>query len=219
MGGIQMRKPIYKRWWFWAIVIIVAIAAFSTGGDDNDNVGQAPDTTQNAKEPAPAPAPAEEPDIWTKAGMYKVGTDIEAGEYMLLSNGGTSAYFQVSKDSSGSLESIITNDNFEGSRYITVSDGQYFELRNGKLAPIEEAPVQKPEDGVYKPGMYKVGRDIEPGEYKVRPQAGALAYYEVSKDSSGSLTSIVTNDNIENEKYITISEGQYIKLNSCELSK
>jgi len=212
-----MKKSIFKRWWFWLIIIIVFIVAIGSTGGDNTDVGQTPGINPSTNEPAPPPA--QEADIWSKAGMYKVGTDVTAGEYMLMSSTGITAYFQVSKDSSGSLESIITNDNFEGSRYVTLVNDQYFELRNAKYVSIDKAPVQKPDNGVYGPGMYKVGRDIEQGEYKVKPQAGALAYFEVTKDSTGSLTSIVTNDNTEAEKYITIGAGQYIKLNNCQLEK
>jgi len=43
------------------------------------------------------------------------------------------------------------------------------------------------------------------------------SYAEVSKDSKGTFESIVSNDNFDNEKYITISQGQYIKLVSCHI--
>jgi hypothetical protein len=211
-----LKKSIFKRWWFWLIVIVEVIIAISSGGGNNNNTAANPKSTQNAANVTPTPAPKEK-DIWTKAGMYKVGKDILAGEYLLMADSSVPAYFQVSKDSTGSLNSIITNDNFEGSRYITLVNDQYFELRNAKFATIDKAPIQAPKDGVYGPGMYKIGRDIEPGEYKVKPQAGAMAYFEVAKDSKGSLDSIVTNDNFDTEKYVTIKENQYIKLNSCQL--
>lgn len=209
-----MKKSIFKRWWFWLIIIVVVIIAISSSGGNNDNTAKTPEATQKTGEPTPA---AKEEDIWIKGGMYKVGTDITAGEYLLMSEGLVPAYFQVSKDSTGSLESIISNDNFEGSRYVTLVNDQYFEVRGAKFVSIDKAPVQEPKNGVYGPGMYKVGRDIEPGEYKLKPQAGAMAYFEVAKDSKNSLTSIVSNDNFETEKYITIAAGQYIKLNGCQL--
>lgn len=176
------------------------------------------DTNQT---PAPSAPPAgqeekEAEDNYIKAGMYKVGTDVTAGEYILYSDGST-AYFQVSKDSTGSLESIITNDNFQGTRYVTVKDGQYIELRGSKMLPVSQAPVQNPQNGKYVEGMYKVGRDIKAGEYKVVAEGG-MAYYEVASNSGGGIESIVSNDNFEGEKYITIKDGQYIKLNGCSIA-
>lgn len=208
-----MKKSLFKRWWFWLIIIVVVIIAINSSGGNNNNTTKTPEGTQKTGEPTPAV----KEDIWIKGGMYKVGTDITAGEYLLMSDGFVPAYFQVSKDSTGSLESIISNDNFEGSRYVTLVNDQYFEVRGAKFVSIDKAPVQEPKNGVYGPGMYKVGRDIEPGEYKLKPQAGAMAYFEVAKDSKNSLTSIISNDNFETEKYITISAGQYIKLNGCQL--
>jgi hypothetical protein len=151
-----------------------------------------------------------------KPGMYKVGMDIQAGEYVLFANSGLPAYFQVSSDSSGTLDSIITNDNFNGNRYITVVNGQYIEFTKAKMFPVNKAPVLQPVDGKYLEGMYKVGRDIIAGEYKVVSDGGT-SYLEVASDSSGALESIVTNDNFTGEKYITIQDGQYIKLSRCHI--
>lgn len=220
-----MKKSIFKRWWFWLIVVIVVFAVIGSMGGGGNNTATTPGgttTTPGGTQPTPnttQPAPAAQTDIWDKAGMYKVGTDIPEGEYLLVADSFVPAYFQVTKDSSGSLESIISNDNFEGSRYVTVLAGQYFEVKNAKFTPADKAPVQEAKNGVYEPGMYKVGRDIQAGEYKLKAEAGTMAYFEVSKDSTNSLNSIVANDNFEGEKYVTIAAGQYIKINGCQLSK
>lgn len=216
-----MKKSIFRRWWFWLIVIIVIFGAIgSSGGNDNSttNSTEVSVPAQTNSESAPAPVPKEK-DIWTKAGMYKVGNDITAGEYLIVSDSFIPAYYQVSKDSTGTLDSIISNDNFTGSRYITLADGQYLELRSAKFVSIDKAPIQEPKDGAYQPGMYKVGRDIAAGEYKAIPDANSMAYLEVSKDSKGAMTSIISNDNFDAEKYVTIKDGQYIKINGCKLVK
>jgi hypothetical protein len=56
--------------------------------------------------------------------MYRVGIDIPAGEYKLISDEEYSAYVCVYGSSSVSKD-IVTNDNFENSKYITVKDGEY----------------------------------------------------------------------------------------------
>ncbi|WP_291568904.1 MULTISPECIES: hypothetical protein [unclassified Clostridium] len=76
-----------------------------------------------------------------------------------------------------------------------------------EMYPFDKAPSLKPEDRVYKDGMYKVGVHIPAGEYKVVP-SNDMAYIEVIKDSTGILDSIITNDNLDAEKYITIEDGQ-----------
>jgi len=226
-----VKKSIFKRWWFWAIAVIVVIAATSGGNKDTDDT-KSPGTAQNqttnnntAKAQTTAPVETREEtktadeNASYKEGMYKIGVDLAAGEYILISDGLLPAYYQVSSDSSGSLESIVSNDNFNGNRYITVKEGHYLEIRGAKGYALDKAPSLKPADGKYGEGMYKVGRDIDAGEYKVTPEEGAISsYLEVAKNSSGALDSIVSNDNFQAEKYITIKDGQYIKLVGCYIN-
>jgi hypothetical protein len=156
------------------------------------------------------------PIKWFKAGTYKVGKDIKVGEYFIQStNNSLGAYFQVSKDSTGKLTSITTNDNFKGNRYITLVSGQYFKVTNGRFAVASSVPKLAAVKGKYLEGMYKVGRDLPAGEYKVTPSSKIGSYYEVSKDSKGSLTSIVANEIIKSDTYLSVSNGQYVKFIGC----
>lgn len=36
--GAKNKKPIFKRWWFWAVIVIIAVTAFS-GGEADDPAG------------------------------------------------------------------------------------------------------------------------------------------------------------------------------------
>lgn len=64
--------------------------------------------------------------------------------------------------------------------------------------------------------MHKVGSDIPAGEYKIIPE-GSMSYKEVSKDSTHSLHSIISNDILQGEGYATISNGQYLKLTGAKI--
>lgn len=223
-------KSIFKKWWFWLIAIVIVVIIFSNIGNpggtptptDQTQIGintPSPGNQQQTGTPTPPATPtATAKDDMIKAGMYKVGPDIPAGEYLIFANNNTLSYYQVTKDSSGTLESIISNDNFSGTRYITVSDGQYIETREATMYPIDKAPTLSAEDNKYPEGMYKVGRDIAAGEYKAVPSGAAGSYVEVAKDSKGLIESIVSNDNFTTEKYVTIADGQYIKLVGCYLT-
>lgn len=153
----------------------------------------------------------EEQDITTyKPGTYIVGDDMPAGEYKIFTD--SMGYVEVSKDSSGEMDSIITNDNFSTFIYLTIEDGQYLKLQMSEAIPADEAPAYDADDG-YGSGMYKVGVDIPSGEYNIiSDNDDTMAYIEVSKDSTGSMESIVTNDNFEGNKYVTVEEGQYLTL-------
>lgn len=150
-------------------------------------------------------------------GSYKVGTDLKEGLYLAISEGGFS-YLEVAKDSTGEFDSIISNDNFSTNRYIYLSDGQYLKLQRAQLVKPEENQLDMDNASNLKDGMYKVGLDIDAGEYKVKATGGS-GYVEVCKDATGTFNSIVSNDNFEGEKYITVKEGQYLKLSGAELLK
>ena len=62
------------------------------------------------------------------SGTYKVGADIPAGEYKLtVADDNDKGYWEV-KNSSADDAEIVDNDNFEGSTYLTVTDGQHLKL-------------------------------------------------------------------------------------------
>lgn len=150
---------------------------------------------------------------WKKAGMYKVGAEIPAGEYVIQPQG-DAAYYEVSTDSSGSMNSIIANDLLAGcSVYVSVRDGQYLTVRSAKFTAAEtyEARPASP----IKQGMYRVGRDISAGEYKVTSN-GMATYCAVQKDSYNTIGSILTNDALfEGAKYVTVRDGQYLLIKDC----
>jgi len=67
------------------------------------------------------------------SGTFRVGIDIPAGEYKLINEGEDySGYYCVYNDSEPDTR-IVSNDNFEGQTYITVSDGQYLLLSRCKI--------------------------------------------------------------------------------------
>lgn len=201
------------KWIGIAIVGLIVLGAIGSIFDGDPATTPTPTSTTATNS---SPQQETKNDNFIKSGMYKIGTDIPAGEYLIYSEG--ISYYQVTKDSTGSLESIISNDNFSGTRYVTVSDGQYLEFRNAKMISAAKAEPQKPTGNEYLEGMYKVGKDIPAGEYKA-VSTGGTAYIEVAANSKGNIESIVSNDNFEGEKYISVKDGQYLKLNGCKLIK
>lgn len=152
-------------------------------------------------------------------GMYKVGSDLPAGEYVLLPASEFSAYYEVNSTSSGNLEDIIDNDNFDGRRYLTVADGQYLTIQRCSMVPLNKAPAVDTSSGVVPEGMYRVGIDIPAGEYKLHNNSDFDGYYEVRSSSIAEegFDSIITNDNFSGDVYVTVENGQYLVVNRAEL--
>ncbi|BBB91085.1 MAG TPA: hypothetical protein PKA28_10995 [Methylomusa anaerophila] len=81
--------------------------------------------------------------------------------------------------------------------------------------PAQQKAPEKPVVKTYKSGQYKVGTDIPAGEYVA--MAKGQAYIELAKDAKGTLDSILANDIFINRSIITVSDGQFIKAQNCEL--
>lgn len=149
-----------------------------------------------------------------KAGQYKVGADLPAGEYVVVSKG--EGYVEVASDSSGKFESILVNDMFANRSIITVSDGEYLKVQNGTIYAMADAPKVEPKEGMLPQGMYLVGKDLPGGEYKVIAKRDG-SYVEVSASSRHTLGDIISNNLFSGEQYITVQDGQYLKLFGAEL--
>lgn len=156
-------------------------------------------------------------DATFSAGTYIVGNTMPAGEYKVTATSGM-GYIEVSRDSTGSLESIVANDNITTFTYITVVDGQYFKLQGCKAISVDIATPYSVTNGKYKDGTYKVGIDIPAGEYNIQCDAGATGYVEVSSDSTHLLNSIVTNDIVQGNTFQSVQNGQYLKLSGVYIT-
>ncbi|WP_195990175.1 hypothetical protein [Clostridium sp. D53t1_180928_C8] len=220
----KAKKPIWKKWWVWvlAVIIVGAIGSAGDGDDSSKSVAVQEESVANTENSSKDTSNVvetneEKKDIKIKAGTYKIGTDLPAGEYLFFAKG--IGYIEVTSDSTGSLDSIITNDNVKGHKYITVNDGEYLKIRSGEFYAVADAPSVVPEDGIYKDGTYIVGKDIPAGEYKVTLTSSiGMGYIEVSSDSRGTFDSIITNDNLMEDSYITVEDGQYLKLSGAEIN-
>lgn len=142
-------------------------------------------------------------------GMYKVGTDIPSGEYVIYADSGK-GYYCVSSDANGS--DIVMNDNFTYNAIITVNDGEYLDLSKCHAIPISE----NPDVDVSGEGTFLVGRHIPAGEYKLvtTSEHGYYCIYSSSRNSD-----IVANDNFDGQTYVSVSDGQYLVLSRCKFEE
>ena len=141
-------------------------------------------------------------------GHYKVGTDIPAGEYIIIGSG----YFCVSSDSND--ENIIFNDNFKNNSIITLNEGEYFRLSRGTAYPFDMYTQANALDTSLSGGMYKIGTHLPSGEYCL--QADGNGYYCIYSDSRHD--DIVNNENFTGSTYVTVSDGQYLLLSNCHIA-
>ncbi len=145
-----------------------------------------------------------------RASTYKVGSDIPAGTYVFFADTGF-GYLEIDKDSKGSLDSIVYNENISSFDIAEVKDGQYLKTMGCYALPLSEFPyLDTTGDGVF-----LIGTHLPAGEYKLSATGSMEAYYEVDSIATPSVFDIVTNDLFSGSTYITVQDGQYLKLRNC----
>lgn len=172
--------------------------------------------TKAPTSPPETQAPTEPPEKGTvdnpyRAGMYKVGTDLPAGEYLFFSTGSSRAYVCASTDSN--QDDILENENFNGTFFMTVSEGQYLEAKRCNFIKASEGTVKISEDGSFGEGTYRVGIDIPAGEYRLTSDEDR-AYWCLYPNSRIPFD-IYDNDNFEGSTFVTVRDGQYLYITRC----
>ena len=226
-----MKEKKEKKPWsrkkkvFIGIIVLILLFAFLGGGSSDepaepkqtDPISSETVSEESANETS-EPVTETEPEPQStkyKASTYKVGVDIPAGEYVVFQDG-FMGYWEIAKDSEGTLDSILANENIAYNSIVTLQDGLYFKMTGCYAVPL----VENPSVDTSGSGMFKVGTHINAGEYKVEVDENSslgYGYVEVSANSSNTLDAIISNDNFEGSKYITVSDGQYLKLYGCHI--
>jgi len=194
------------------IIIVIAIIANIADGSNNSEISPSSGTTANSNNQTSTTA------SFIKAGMYKVGSEVAAGEYVVECTGNP-GYFQISLDSSGEFDSIIVNDNLSRGEfgYVIVQSGDYIQLQNCRMYISTDKTIQPADLNKIPSSTYKIGKDLPAGEYKLTVKRQP-AYWERSKNPRDSVFGIIANDNIENSAYVKVSNGEYFKITGIEAS-
>lgn len=153
-------------------------------------------------------------------GTFIVGQDLEPGRYLLGKNEGEfMGSYEITTDTTGDFESNVDSNAFENFTYIEVKEGQYVHLDKCTLYKVEEIkPYIHIEDlSELTNGMFVVGEDIKPGEYKLEAINGDQGWYCLYNNLAGGYKNgpdLQDADSFSGSKLITLKEGQYLKLDS-----
>lgn len=193
MEGLAKRK-YYKKWWFWGIgLVIIAVSMITpparTFMEKTDKTG-----------PITPPAALE-------SGTYQIGTDITAGEYAII----TDKNAIVKTYEFNGLVNINYLDITGTERIIvTLIKNQYLQInaQSCMIYPINEAAKTEIKDNNLTPGMYKVGRDIPAGKYKMYNYTFAwISYY-----SDSTYKNKIFDDYSSRSIELNLTDGQIIQV-------
>ena len=159
------------------------------------------------------------------SGNYECGKDIPEGEYIVVSSGSDGYgdfYFGVYTQSDCSDDSELYGGWYQGNMYVSLKEGQFIHFSHSVLYDPELNNIEL--SGNQYGGMYKVGKDIEPGIYYIRSsddQYGCeyTIYSSINSvipiEKESSYCDLSDSDSVK----VELSEGEYIKLKFSSLEK
>lgn len=149
------------------------------------------------------------------AGTYTVGTNIPAGEYVLLTDQlSADGQYIIYKDSSEDADYIDFNV-FSYNAIIRLDDGQVLELQKCAASPIDEVSQI---DHFYGQ-MYKIGYHIPAGTYQLKAldsDSYGVAYVLSYPSDNSDVVEDYTY--VEDTAAVMVRDGQYLQLTDCILS-
>ena len=178
---------------------LAGAAAFPSAAEDTG--------TSIAEEAAAAAFPAQT----YAADSYVIGQDMPAGEYAIFtsddSTDSTYSYCSLTLYKDESDERRIAELRFQHHGLITLYNGQHLVLSDGWAIAAEEADILP---GVS--GMYKVGRDMEPGTYQLTALTSEGGSWALYNDVRYYYDYIDGYGRFVDPTVITVEEGQYLEL-------
>jgi hypothetical protein len=154
-------------------------------------------------------------DIYQGGASWIVGENLKAGEYILLSETPQDeARVYVSSDKEG--KDVLFDIKFKNSFYVVLQDGQKISMKSCISFPSDQYAPQESSDGKFINGMYKVGKDIDPGQYTVTPDGDGAKYTVYVKPGE---TVKSEKDSLSENETVDLAAGDYIFLYNCSLTK
>ena len=156
-------------------------------------------------------------------GNYIKG-DITPGEYAFVKIDGSGSYYSE-EDAAGN---IVDNENFDSFGYVKVHGVGNLETR-GVLISVSAFErlnvtgakqiyeILNNQTDYNQGGYYKVGADIEPGQY-VLESIGGRGYYAIMSGPVSN-SDIIKNDNFNGRASVSLKSGQYLDLSRSTFTK
>ena len=144
-------------------------------------------------------------------GSYVVGEDILPGEYAVFTDdtSGQNTYstctITLYKDDTD--ERRIGTLRFQHHGLVTLYKGQHLVITKGYAVEADRAGIT-----LGTAGMYKAGRDMEPGTYRITPLTSGSGYYALYHDVRYYYDYIDEYAALFEPVTVNIAEGQYLEL-------
>lgn len=171
----KIKKPVYKKVWFWVVLIVVIIIISASGNKSNTTTSSTTAATQTSQA-ATVPDVKKERVVSGEAktlntGDFVVGQDIKAGLYDVTPASGESGNFFTS----GGTNEILGGQYGVAKVRTKLNNNDTVKISGMSTAtftPVTTPFVTTHTTTTLYAGVFTVGEDIGAGRYDVTPGAG-----------------------------------------------
>lgn len=150
------------------------------------------------------------------SGLYEVGTDMPAGDYVLVESEDAVFASVIIHKEADPESPLLIHHLINGQAVIRLRAGTWVTLSEAQAYPIGQAP--RDEDGIYEEGGYWVGHTLPAGTYALSPSDKApLSSYSIYSNILCAGAQLTRFEVLHEPIAIVVKEGDYIELSGCRL--
>lgn len=162
-----------------------------------------------------------EKGIYT-GGILEVGKDIPEGEYLLMppvTASNTYFFIEIFTDAEANDDSNIFSERGQNCAYVELEKGTFIDASYLVIYDIDKNDIEL--DPFSYSGMYKVGRDLDAGTYKIKSDGDYSVNYSIYKSLNSIAPVVKESGYLDREEYIevTLTDGEYIEIINGHLYK
>lgn len=145
-------------------------------------------------------------------GTYKIGRDIQKGEYIIKKASGAYGGLSFKKSVDPYVQNVASDFKMvDVSVYYTLSKDGYVHITGCELYDAASHDMASIGCDGTTPAMYKVGKDTKAGTYTITPDGSGKSYYAVYKNSTDATDSArIAETRITKATNVAVSDGEYI---------
>lgn len=187
------------------VAVALSVAALGVAGcaEEAADAGNANADTPAADSKKATTAKASGPSfVEIGSGDHRVPQDMKPGTYRTR-EASPGCYFEVLRDFSGDLDSIIANANVSGPAIVTIPRTAKGFSTSGCADWTDDLSRITKSRTSFGEGMYFVGKDIAPGSY--RSEGGDGCYWARLSGFGGGVDPVIANDNASGTAIVEIA--------------
>lgn len=234
----KVKKPIFKKWWFYLIIGVIFLAVIGESEDDKnpakENTAQSEqnvssEALSNSARDAITPEAEKEEYINTAesielfTGEFAVGTDIKPGRYKITTSDGSGNLFVYEPNGLPAVNEILSSSSEDsmglGITTIEVDlyEGQTINISGLNAVNFEPATIELKTS--LTSGNYLVGRDVPAGSYIATAPEGSGNFFVYGKNGMPIVNEILGYDefglSVEKVKF-SVNDGETISISGLQ---